>query len=190
MPFHRKQSSGSSPSSPKSSPSPSSDSTRSRNHSSLRTYLTTKVRLSISRNHNTPKTKPARQHTHQTEPQSATPKPKSQPLTQWEDINPPRHLSSLNNTQRLLNTSHPDDQETKPPAVSLPEYNDVSGAVVVDADGCPRFLTPREERDRAAALQRAVRERMLGLPVSKQGGFSWEVSARPVLSGYEVSEEK
>lgn len=66
---------------------------------------------------------------------------------------------------------------------SLPGYNDVSGAVVVDADGYPRFLTPQEEEDRKDTLQRAVRERMMGLP--RRTDFNWEASDGPVLPRYE-----
>ncbi|KAL2853477.1 hypothetical protein BJY01DRAFT_206759 [Aspergillus pseudoustus] len=66
---------------------------------------------------------------------------------------------------------------------SLPGYNDVSGAVVVDVDGCPRFLSPQEEVDRKATLQRAVQERMMGLP--RTTDFSWEASGSPVLPKYE-----
>ncbi|OOF98787.1 hypothetical protein ASPCADRAFT_204507 [Aspergillus carbonarius ITEM 5010] len=62
------------------------------------------------------------------------------------------------------------------PPTSLPGYNDVSGAVVVDWDGLPHFLSPQEEEDRKMKLQRAVQERMLGLP--RRTDFQWEGSGR------------
>ncbi|KAL4900644.1 hypothetical protein BDW74DRAFT_182479 [Aspergillus multicolor] len=119
----------------------------------------------------------------------------------WEDVDPPAFspshprtptsptfsLYSYQNTQNTPSTIM-DAQSTSPPPSTtsesiLPSYNDVSGAVVVDAHGYPRFLTPREEQERKAALQQAVRERMMGLP--RRTDFSWEASARPILPRYE-----
>ncbi|KAL4786842.1 hypothetical protein BJX76DRAFT_320367 [Aspergillus varians] len=76
----------------------------------------------------------------------------------------------------------------RPPSsssTSLPGYNDVSGSVVVDADGYPRFLTPQEEQARKDSLERAVQERMMGLP--RRTDFSWEASGSPVLPSYECA---
>ncbi|KAH8427947.1 uncharacterized protein LDX57_005652 [Aspergillus melleus] len=55
---------------------------------------------------------------------------------------------------------------------ALPGYNDVSGAVIVDWNGLPHFLSPQEEVERKLRLERAVRERMLGL--SRRTDFAWE----------------
>lgn len=104
----------------------------------------------------------------------------------WEDINPPEgHVHSVHrrpSTRRLQERSSPCERRGThgvpfPETSSAdlpPAYNDVSGAVVVDWDGSPRFLSPEEEEERKARLQRAVRERMLGLP--RQTEFDW---ARP-----------
>lgn len=59
----------------------------------------------------------------------------------------------------------------------LPVYNDVSGRVVVSPDGQPQFLTPQERAERQVLLQRAVQERMLGLP--RQTNFSWAPVTSP-----------
>ncbi|KAL6233092.1 hypothetical protein BDW75DRAFT_196272 [Aspergillus navahoensis] len=146
-----------------------------------------------------------------TSPSTPEPKPQSQSRTQtqttWEDIDPPTSLlsltadlsiSSASIASRYHDPTH--DQLAIPstptattmltsstPAAStrflLPSYSDVSGAVVVDAHGSPRFLTPQEEQERKDALAQAVRERMMGLP--RRTDFSWEASAAPVLPRYE-----
>ncbi|KAB8076426.1 hypothetical protein BDV29DRAFT_88243 [Aspergillus leporis] len=54
---------------------------------------------------------------------------------------------------------------------ALPGYNAVSGAVIVDWNGLPYFLSPEEEQERKSKLERAVQERMLGL--SKETDFAW-----------------
>lgn len=54
---------------------------------------------------------------------------------------------------------------------TLPSYNEVSGAVIVDNQGLPHFLSPQEEEERQASLRRAVEERMLGLP--RRTNFTW-----------------
>ncbi|CEL04470.1 hypothetical protein ASPCAL05599 [Aspergillus calidoustus] len=131
----------------------------------------------------------------------------------WEDINPPAeylsqvqappsypynhslppsHISTRTEAEethtspypsaRMLNQSQP-GLPSVPSNSALPGYNDVSGAVVVDADGYPCFLSPQEELDRKAELQRAVQERMMGLP--RTTNFSWQASGSPVLPRYE-----
>ncbi|OJJ43961.1 hypothetical protein ASPZODRAFT_801256 [Penicilliopsis zonata CBS 506.65] len=95
----------------------------------------------------------------------------------WQSIDPPAELmhSALgparSNHQQKNSTAS--DQSLDEPAspTSLPGYSDVSGAVVVDWNGLPRFLDPQEEQERKEALQRAVRERMLGLPRTTE--FNW-----------------
>ncbi|KAF7165747.1 hypothetical protein CNMCM6106_001823 [Aspergillus hiratsukae] len=54
---------------------------------------------------------------------------------------------------------------------TLPSYNEVSGAVIVDHSGLPHFLSPQEEEERQASLRQAVEERMLGLP--RRTNFTW-----------------
>ncbi|PWY82683.1 hypothetical protein BO83DRAFT_375093 [Aspergillus eucalypticola CBS 122712] len=122
----------------------------------------------------------------------------------WEDINspaeyyladkststppspPPTYTYSQQDHQQQQ--SSPQDKESDPtmidtttrsiPVSSLPGYNDVSGAVIVDYDGFPHFLSPQEEEERKMKLQRAVQEKMLGLP--RQTSFEWE---RPLSAG-------
>ncbi|RHZ45160.1 uncharacterized protein CDV56_103255 [Aspergillus thermomutatus] len=66
---------------------------------------------------------------------------------------------------------------------TLPSYNEVSGAVIVDHEGLPHFLSPREEEERQASLRRAVEERMLGLP--RRTDFTWAQSPHgPSLPSY------
>ncbi|KAL4927022.1 uncharacterized protein BDV17DRAFT_292916 [Aspergillus undulatus] len=127
----------------------------------------------------------------------------------WEDIEPPaEYLVYMNRSQTTLSTySTPTQSHTEPQPESTmlnplhpnpsstshdstntdsqnpPLYNDVSGAVVVDAHGFPRFLTPQEEADRKDTLQQAVLERMMGLP--RRTEFSWDASGGPVLPRYE-----
>ncbi|KAL4995205.1 hypothetical protein BDV10DRAFT_175285 [Aspergillus recurvatus] len=127
----------------------------------------------------------------------------AQTQTTWEDIDPPTPLLSLAADHSVSLTSiasryheptHiqptiPSTSTTMPasPTLStpslLPSYSDVSGAVVLDAHGSPRFLTPQEEQERKDALAQAVHERMMGLP--RRTDFSWEASATPVLPRYE-----
>jgi hypothetical protein len=52
-----------------------------------------------------------------------------------------------------------------------PSYNDVSGPVIIDQDGKPKFLSPEEEVERQRRLEAAVREKMLGLP--RTTTFEW-----------------
>lgn len=70
-------------------------------------------------------------------------------------------------------TTNPEKQEKDQP----PCYNDISGAVIIDWDGSPRFLSPQEEQERQSALENAVREKMLGLP--RKTEFAW---ARPEVT--------
>ncbi|KAL4987666.1 hypothetical protein BDW68DRAFT_160718 [Aspergillus falconensis] len=132
------------------------------------------------------------------------PQPQSQVQKQatWEEIDPPTTpLLSLAVDHSISSTPiascyHQTAQPTLPNTTMLtssttttstptllPSYNEVSGAVVVDAHGSPRFLTPQEEQERKDALAQAVRERMMGLP--RRTDFSWEASATPVLPRYE-----
>ncbi|KAL3467383.1 hypothetical protein BJX64DRAFT_168462 [Aspergillus heterothallicus] len=97
--------------------------------------------------------------------------------TQGTQTPPYTNATMLNQTQQHLPSMHSHS--------SLPGYNDVSGAVVVDVDGYPRFLSPQEEIERKATLQRAVQERMMGLP--RTTDFNWEASGSPVLPRYECA---
>lgn len=54
---------------------------------------------------------------------------------------------------------------------SPPSYNDVSGAVIIDKNGKPHFLSPEEEVERQQRLEQTVREKMLGLP--RTTTFEW-----------------
>ncbi|KAL4964633.1 uncharacterized protein BDV14DRAFT_200686 [Aspergillus stella-maris] len=119
----------------------------------------------------------------------------------YEDINPPTGLEHLASTQVLpqsLSTSQlsstislhsqtptgPDPTMlSETTSTTLPPYNDVSGSVVVDTEGYPRFLTPDEQQERESTLQKAVHERMMGLP--RRTEFTWEVQGGPVLPRYE-----
>ncbi|GIK05572.1 hypothetical protein Aspvir_009685 [Aspergillus viridinutans] len=69
--------------------------------------------------------------------------------------------------------------QAKPLGMSstLPAYNDVSGAVIVNDEGLPHFLSPQEEEERQVLLRRAVEERMLGLP--RRTNFTWGQSHGP-----------
>ncbi|KAF7175469.1 hypothetical protein CNMCM7691_008570 [Aspergillus felis] len=67
-------------------------------------------------------------------------------------------------------------------STTLPPYNQVSGAVIVDDEGAPHFLSPEEEEERQAALKRAVEERMLGLP--RRTSFTWAQPHGPSLPSY------
>ncbi|OQE00443.1 hypothetical protein PENVUL_c051G10106 [Penicillium vulpinum] len=69
---------------------------------------------------------------------------------------------------------------TPPRGASPPSYNDVSGAVIIDQDGKPQFLSPEEEVERQRQLQQAVREKMLGLPRTTK--FEWH-QGTPGTSG-------
>ncbi|KAL4874094.1 hypothetical protein BDV12DRAFT_159007 [Aspergillus spectabilis] len=113
----------------------------------------------------------------------------------YEDIDPPAKYSFLSQPQTYISTSPPSYPDTRttsstmltenqPQSPSaLPAYDTVSGSVIVDANGYPYFLTPQEERDRKKRLERAVHERMLGLP--RKTDFSWEPSGSPVPPKYE-----
>ncbi|PLB39665.1 uncharacterized protein BDW47DRAFT_102876 [Aspergillus candidus] len=72
----------------------------------------------------------------------------------------------------MLSTSPSSMSTSTNMASTLPGYNDVSGAVIVDWNGLPHFLSPQEEEDRKIQLERAVRERMLGH--STRTDFTWE----------------
>ncbi|PYI02902.1 hypothetical protein BO78DRAFT_472291 [Aspergillus sclerotiicarbonarius CBS 121057] len=85
------------------------------------------------------------------------------------DTDPEKIPAMLTTTTKQPLHSHPNT-----PITSLPGYNDVSGAVIVDWDGLPHFLSPQEEEDRKMKLQRAVKEKMLGLP--RCTDFEWERS--------------
>ncbi|KAL4799969.1 hypothetical protein BDV19DRAFT_384807 [Aspergillus venezuelensis] len=137
--------------------------------------------------------------------QEPQPEPQSQAQFIYEDISPPAGLEHLASTQThphpqttSLSTSQlsstislhsqtppsPDPtMHTQETSTSLPPYNDVSGSVVVDTEGYPRFLTPDEQQERESTLQKAVHERMMGLP--RRTAFSWEVQGGPVLPRYE-----
>ncbi|KAL5338839.1 hypothetical protein BJX70DRAFT_365278 [Aspergillus crustosus] len=108
----------------------------------------------------------------------------------YEDINPPAQHSSptLPQTQTqtppMLSDTHPQSQAQ--PHSALPAYDMVSGSVIVDANGYPYFLNPQEERERNERLQRAVHERMMGLP--RKTEFTWEATGNPVPPKYEARE--
>ncbi|BCS30206.1 uncharacterized protein APUU_80509S [Aspergillus puulaauensis] len=169
------------------------------------------LRSLFNRTARTPVKQPTQTQTHtcqapaiqQPNPSLSLSQSTSETQFQWEDIDPPaeyNYLVSSNRSQTTLSataTPHHHQQlsqveiaSTDPSMLnhshsnsSLPGYNDVSGAVVVDVDGYPRFLTPQEEEDRKDTLQRAVRERMMGLP--RRTDFNWEASDGPVLPRYE-----
>jgi hypothetical protein len=69
-----------------------------------------------------------------------------------------------------------------------PSYNDVSGAVVIGADGKPHFLSAEEEVERRLRLEQAVREKMLGLPRTTH--FAWSGPSTEQLPAYTPREEK
>ncbi|KAJ5753363.1 uncharacterized protein N7511_007516 [Penicillium nucicola] len=80
---------------------------------------------------------------------------------------------------------------TSPPLTSAipPSYNDVSGAVIIGADGRPHFMTAEEEVERRLRLQQAVREKMLGLP--RTTPFEWSQGpSTEQLPAYTPREEK
>ncbi|KGO73947.1 hypothetical protein PITC_017030 [Penicillium italicum] len=54
---------------------------------------------------------------------------------------------------------------------SPPSYDEVIGAVIINQEGKPQFLSPAEEVERQHRLQQAVREKMLGLPRTTK--FEW-----------------
>lgn len=109
----------------------------------------------------------------------------------WEDIDPPEritrsidrgnfahHLQARAVSHEQLGRTDETDPSQEIASTDIspspPPYNEVSGAVVVDWNGNSRFLSPEEEEERRERLQRAVRERMLGLP--RRTDFDW---ARP-----------
>ena len=73
-------------------------------------------------------------------------------------------------------------------SASPPSYNDVSGAVIINQDGKPQFLSPEEEVERQHRLQQAVREKMLGLPRTTKFEWYHRTSATTGTTGL-VSEE-
>ncbi|KAL4950288.1 hypothetical protein BDW69DRAFT_187493 [Aspergillus filifer] len=128
------------------------------------------------------------------------PEPGTQTQFIYEDINPPaglehltQTLSTPHSTTNLHSQSTPTStmlrQQTSSapstPSPHLPPYNDVSGAVIVDTQGYPRFLTPQEQQERENTLQKAVHERMMGLPRGTE--FSWEAQGGQVLPRYEAA---
>ncbi|KAL3476300.1 hypothetical protein BJX99DRAFT_258622 [Aspergillus californicus] len=130
----------------------------------------------------------------QTEPPSSNQNTTNtqQPLPPLPLLTPPT-MSSTPST--ITPSPHSDSTQSPTPEIpetlespesaspDLPNYNDISGAVVVDSNGDPQFLTQHEEQSRQETLERAVRERMLGLPRTTE--FSWEAAAGPVLPRYE-----
>ncbi|PKX95370.1 uncharacterized protein P174DRAFT_439981 [Aspergillus novofumigatus IBT 16806] len=58
----------------------------------------------------------------------------------------------------------------------------LGGAVIVNHEGLPHFLSPQEEEERQVSLRRAVEERMLGLP--RRTTFTWAQSHGPSLPSY------
>ncbi|KAL2866452.1 uncharacterized protein BJX67DRAFT_381970 [Aspergillus lucknowensis] len=173
-------------------------------HHTLRTYLRRKVHTSIDTGAN--RTTNITQAPPDAAPGSfsshlLTSNSEAQTQFFWEDVDHPTEYltsssplpsqsdtanirASTSTTTTMLNQtqSRPSPRSSHP---SLPDYDSVSGAVVVDANGYPRFLSPQEELDRNATLQRAVRERMMGLP--RRTDFSWQASRGPVLPGYNWS---
>ncbi|KAF4247767.1 hypothetical protein CNMCM8980_006990 [Aspergillus fumigatiaffinis] len=73
-------------------------------------------------------------------------------------------------------------------STTLPSYNEVSGAVIVNHEGFPHFLSPQEEEERQVSLRRAVEERMLGLP--RRTSFTWAQSHGPSLPSYSPARYK
>ncbi|RAL06843.1 uncharacterized protein BO97DRAFT_429872 [Aspergillus homomorphus CBS 101889] len=90
-------------------------------------------------------------------------------LEQQVLLNQPRQSTKMIDTSR---TQSPPPLPANLAASLLPGYNDVSGSVIVDWNGYPHFLSPQEEQDRKLQLERAVEERMLGLP--RRTDFAWE----------------
>ncbi|OJJ86228.1 uncharacterized protein ASPGLDRAFT_45279 [Aspergillus glaucus CBS 516.65] len=123
----------------------------------------------------------------------------TEPPSTWENINPPMSPSTqFTNTPSPEPPSIAQDQSTTTTATKQertaqhpPRYNDISGAVIVDWDGSPRFLSPQEEQERQTALENAVREKMLGLP--RKTEFAWarpDVSIGDGLPAYEPAEKE
>ncbi|KAI9039983.1 uncharacterized protein KD926_008673 [Aspergillus affinis] len=113
-----------------------------------------------------------------------------EPAHFWKDINPPAE-HQFTPAVFVYNRANPSLPSPSPSSVqpqnrdamnrseptsirnsALPGYNDVSGAVIVDWNGLPHFLSPQEEVERKLKLECAVRERMLGL--SRRTDFAWE----------------
>ena len=102
----------------------------------------------------------------------------------WQDIHPPEGFSRRVNSPCRGSHSTPQhphwtgmirgDRRISMENASLPSYNDISGPVVTDRNGLPRFLSPQREEERKARLEQAVRERMLGF--ERRTEFNW---ARP-----------
>lgn len=129
------------------------------------------------------------------------PSPDTDTLSTWEIINSPMSAStqSTNTTSPQLPSVAQDQAtktttETKPKQITEaqpPRYNDISGAVIIDWDGSPRFLSPQEEQERQTALENAVREKMLGLP--RKTEFAWarpDVSIEAGLPAYSPGEKE
>ncbi|KAL2001529.1 hypothetical protein VTN02DRAFT_1645 [Thermoascus thermophilus] len=119
----------------------------------------------------------------------------------WEDIDPPEGIAlsiargSFAHPLQARTVSHVQpgkrdpSQEVSSTDISLspPPYNEVSGAVVVDWNGDSRCLSPEEEEERRERLQRAVRERMLGLPRVTEFDWSRPSESRETLPKYSAS---
>lgn len=82
------------------------------------------------------------------------------------------------NDASLSTPQHPEgmgiirgDRKISRENATLPTYNDISGPVIIDCNGFPRFLSPQEEEERKGRLEKAARERMLGL--ERRTKFSW-----------------
>ncbi|KAF7595091.1 hypothetical protein BBP40_007295 [Aspergillus hancockii] len=104
-----------------------------------------------------------------------------EPSYYWQNIDPPAesprfHGRSSYHSRLRSNRSkwRPMMRHSSPISSmnnALPGYNAVSGAVIVDWNGLPYFLSPQEEQERKSKLERAVQERMLGL--SRETDFAW-----------------
>lgn len=103
-----------------------------------------------------------------------------EPSYYWQNIDPPAEVHRFQRrtsyTNRRLSSRSSKWRPMLRPSntsmnSSLPGYNAVSGAVIVDWNGLPYFLSPQEEQERKSKLERAVQERMLGL--SKETEFAW-----------------
>jgi len=106
------------------------------------------------------------------------------PSTQSTSTISPKLPSTAQATKAITETTQ-QTTEAQPP-----RYNDISGAVIIDWDGSPRFLSPQEEQEREIALENAVREKMLGLP--RKTEFAWarpEVSIEAGLPAYSPAEK-
>ncbi|PLN79610.1 hypothetical protein BDW42DRAFT_186653 [Aspergillus taichungensis] len=141
----------------------------------------------------------AQQHQHQQEEEQEQLLPTQEPEFIYEDIDPPAEYEYppspdeptplLQDHTDMLPSSPSSTSSNNMMASTLPGYNDVSGAVIVDWNGLPHFLSPQEEEDRKVQLERAVRERMLGHPIRTD--FTWERPYQgPGLPQYSPTQER